>query len=158
MNIHVYKAFIYPIDNEKKVIESYFNHGYKYDHIVSLLKSEHGIEMSVRTLKRRLKSYNLSRRVDLEEDGNFNQEYIRNLIWQEMQGAAGCLAGYRKMWHILRLKHHMHVPRKLVATILKNLDPEASDRRRRKKLKRRQYVSHGPNQCWHIDGMYFSSN
>ena len=89
MNIHVYKAFIYPIDNEKKVIESYFNHGYKYDHIVSLLKSEHGIEMSVRTLKRRLKSYNLSRRVDLEEDGNFNQEYIRNLIWQEMQGAAG---------------------------------------------------------------------
>ena len=49
-------------------------------HIVSVLKSEHGIEMSVRTLKRRLKSYNLSRRVDLEEDGNFNQEYIRNLI------------------------------------------------------------------------------
>ncbi len=111
--------------------------------------------MSVRTLKRRLKSYKLSRRVDLEEDANFNQEHIRNIIWQEMQGAAGCLAGYRKMWHILRLKHHMHVPRKLVATILKDLDPEASDMRRKKKLKRRQYVSHGPNQCWHIDGMYF---
>ena len=153
----MYKAFVYPIDNEQKVIESYFNHGYKYDHIVSLLKSEHGIEMPVRTLKRRLKSYNLSRRVDLEEDGNFNQEYIRNLIWREMQGAAGCLAGYRKMWHVLRLRHHMHVPRKLVATILKNLDPEASDRRR-KKVKRRQYFSHGPNQCWHIDGMYCSSN
>ena len=82
----MYKVFIYPIDNEQKATESYFNHGYKYDHIVSLLKSEHGIEMSVRTLTRRLMLYNLSHRVDLEEDGNFNQEYIRNPIWQEMRG------------------------------------------------------------------------
>ena len=77
--------FIYPIDNKQKVIESYFNYGYKYDPIVSLLKSEHGIEMSVRTLKKCLKLYSLSHRVDLKEDGNFNQEYIRNLIWQEMR-------------------------------------------------------------------------
>ena len=54
--------------------------------------------MSVKTLKKCLNLYNLSCRVDLEEDGNFNQEYIRNLIWQEMQGVAGCLAGYRRMW------------------------------------------------------------
>ena len=109
--------------------------------------------MSVRTLKRRLKGYHLSRREDWEEDANTNEEHVRMLIWQEMQCAAGCLAGYRKMWHILRLKHHLHVPRRLVATILRDLDPEASDMRRRKKLKRRRYVSQGPNQCWHIDGM-----
>jgi transposase InsO family protein len=71
-----------------------------------------------------------------------------------MRVAAGSLAGYRKMWHILRIKHHLHVPRKLVATILRELDPEASDMRREKKLRRRQYLSQGPNQCWHIDGMH----
>ena len=106
--------------------------------------------MTVRTLKRRLNDYQLSRR---KENQNFNEEHVRNVINQEMQGA-GSLAGYRKMWHILRLKHHLHVPRKLVARVLRELDPEASNLRRQKRLKKRQYISQGPNQCWHIDGVY----
>ena len=106
--------------------------------------------MTVRTLKRRLNDYQLSRR---KENQNFNEEHIRNVINQEMQGA-GSLAGYRKMCHILRLKHHLHVPRKLVARVLRELDPEASNLRRQKRLKKRQYISQGPNQCWHIDGVY----
>jgi hypothetical protein len=104
--------------------------------------------MSVRTLKRRLKDYNLSKRTE-----NICEEQVRDVIWSEMRGT-GCLAGYRKMWHILKLKHHLHVPRKLVERILKELDPEASSLRRNRRLKRRQYLSNGPNQCWHIDGMY----
>ena len=63
------------------------------------------------------------------------------------------MAGYRKMWHILRLKHQLRVPRQLVARILRELDPEASTMRRMKRL-RCQYVSQGPNQRWHIDGVY----
>ncbi|XP_046855923.1 uncharacterized protein LOC124449024 [Xenia sp. Carnegie-2017] len=102
--------------------------------------------MTVRTLKRRLKSYHLSRRNE-----NISEDNVRTLLRQEMQAAGGSLAGYRKMWHILRIQHHVHVPRKLVATILRQLDPEASIRRRRKRLQR-QYISQGPNQCWHIDG------
>jgi hypothetical protein len=143
-------AYHYYLDRERNIIENYFHLGYKYDLIVSLLKSEHGMEMTVRTLKRFLKSYRLSRRGDNE---NFDEEHIRNIIRQEMESAGGSLAGYRKMWHILRLKHHLHVPRKIVAQILRELDPEASDMRRRKRLKRRRYISQGPNQCWHIDGM-----
>ncbi len=143
-------AYHYYLDRERNIVENYFHLGYKYDLIVSLLKNEHGIEMTVRTLKRRLKSYQLSRRGDNE---NFDEGHIRNIIRQEMESAGGSLAGYRKMWHILRLKHHLHVPWKIVAKILRELDPEASDMRRRKRLKRRQYISQGPNQCWHIDGM-----
>ena len=143
--------FIKYLDNERRIIGNYFHLGFKYDLITHLLKNEHGIEMTVRTRKRRLKSYQLSRR---SENTHFCEEHVRNLISQEMQVAAGSLAGYRKMWHILRIKHHLHVPRKLVATILRELDPEASDMRRKKKLRRRQYLSQGPNQCWHIDGMY----
>ncbi|XP_046841827.1 uncharacterized protein LOC124435940 [Xenia sp. Carnegie-2017] len=111
-----------------------------------LLMKKHGIEMTVRTLKRSLKSYHLSR-----QNENISEDNVRTLLRQEMQAAGGSLAGYRKMWHI-RIKHHVHVPRKLVATILRQLDPEASIRRRRKRLQRRQYISQGPNQCWHIDG------
>ncbi len=44
-----------------------------------------------------------------------------------MESAGGSLAGYRKMWHILRLKHHLRVSRKIVAKILRELDPEAND-------------------------------
>ena len=138
------------MDVEREVIEHYFHLGYKYKLITQLLKNIHGIEMSLRTLKRRLYDYQLFRR---KENENFDEERVRNIIRQEIQGA-GSLAGYRKMWHILRLKHQLHVPRQLVATILRELDPEASTMRRTKRLRRRQYVSQGPNQCWHIDGVY----
>ncbi len=145
------KFIVSLVDNEEEIIERYFHLGYKYEVITDLLKNEHGLNMSVRMLKRRLKLHNLTRR---NEDVRICEEQIRNLIRQEMQGPAGCLAGYRKMWHILQMKHHQHIPRQLVQKILKELDPEASDLRRKKKLRKHQYLSHGPNQCWHIDGMH----
>ena len=113
------------------------------------MRSGHDICMDVRTLKRRLVRYKLSR----------NEEEVKNLIKEEMRGS-GCLAGYRKMWHLLKIKYNVHVPRNMVAKLLHDLDPEASSLRKKKKLKRRHYLSHGPNQCWHIDGEYnfFSAN
>ena len=54
-----------------------------------------------------------------------------DLIKLEMQGA-GTLAGYRYIWHSLHLKHHVNVLRSLVASILKEIDPEGKLRRRKK--------------------------
>ncbi|XP_067037606.1 uncharacterized protein [Acropora muricata] len=131
---------------ENVAIEKYFHLGYDYKTITDLLLVHHGITMSVRTLKRRLKSNNLGKKkINVDED------LVRNIIRSEMQGP-GQLAGYRKMWHILRIKHHVHAPRRLVAQILHELDPDGSKARKRNKLHRRIYQSHGPNQCWHIDG------
>ena len=70
-----------------------------------MLQVYHGITMSVRTLKRRLQSYILVKRKN-----SVNEALIRNVIRREMQGP-GQLAGYRKMWHIPRIKHHVHAPR-----------------------------------------------
>ena len=39
---------------------------------------------------------------------------IINVIREEMEGP-GSLSGYRSIWHALRLRHHVHVPRNLVA-------------------------------------------
>ena len=102
--------------------------------------------MSVCTLRRRLQSYNLvKRKINVDEDLN------RNIIRGEMQGP-GQRAGYSKMWHILRLKHHVHARRRLVAQILHELDTDASKAWKKNKPHRRIHHSPGPNQCWHIDG------
>ncbi|CAH3019489.1 unnamed protein product [Porites evermanni] len=133
-------------DPEREIIERYFHLGYKYNVIINFLRSKHDICMNVRTLKRRLVKYKLSRNETWR-----SEEEVKNIIKEEMQGS-GCLSGYRKMWHLLKIKYNMHVPRNMVAQILHDLDPEASSLRKKKKLKRRHYLSHGPNQCWHIDG------
>ena len=114
--------------------------------MVHLLQEKHKISLTVSTLKRRLATYRLSRK-----NSNPNEQEVKSIIRKESQGS-GHLSGYRKMWHILRINYHMHVPRSLVAKSLREIDPESSQLRKKRKLKRRQYISEGPNQCWHIDG------
>ena len=102
--------------------------------------------MSLRTLKRRLDKYGLKKRNNM-----IDEDRVRNIIKIEMANA-GEQSGYRTIWHALRLVHNIHVPRDLVARLLKELNPGASDARRSKKLQRRKYLSPGPNHCWHVDG------
>lgn len=123
--------------------------GYKYDVIVDLLSTHHHVCISVRTLKRRLQVYGLTKRSNVVDE-----KALKDLIKQEAEGASGNLKGYRAIWHALRIKHHVHVPRSLVTTYLREIDPDASRARRSRRLHRRQYVSHGPNYCWHIDGKF----
>ena len=67
--------------NEKELIEQYFQHGYKNKVIVDILRSQHGIFMSLSTLKRRLQDYGLKRRgVDI------NENRLRELIQNEISG------------------------------------------------------------------------
>jgi hypothetical protein len=103
----------------------------KYDVIVDLLSTNHHICISVHTLKRRLQVYGLKKRSN-----------VVDLIKQEAEGSSGNLKGYRAIWHALRIKHHVHVPRSLVATYQKEIDPDASRARRNRRPHRRQYVSH----------------
>ena len=64
------------------------------------------------------------------------------------------LSGYRSIWHALRLRHHIHVPRNLVATIMKEIDPVGVEERRSRRLKRRTFSSNKANASWHIDGNF----
>jgi hypothetical protein len=135
-----------PIDHEREVIAYYFNCGYTHEVIIDLMKKHHGISISLRTLKRQLKDYDLKRKNVM-----IDEESVRNLIKIEMANA-GEQSGYRAIWHALRLIHKVHPPRDMVARILHELHPVASRNRRAKRLKRRKYSSQGPNQCWHVDG------
>ena len=134
------------INHMKEVITYYFNCGYTYDTMIDFLKTHHGISMSLRTLNRRLKEYNLKRKNVTVDEAN-----VRNLVRMEMANA-GEQSGYRTIWHALRLIHNVHPPREMVARILRELDPAASHARRARRLTRRKYLSPGPNHCWHVDG------
>ena len=133
--------------SEREVIESYFYSGLEYEAILRLLKKFHNIEMSMSTLKRRLKELNLKRK---DREG-LNMNAITEIVKKELNGP-GCMFGYRSMWHTLRVKYGLFVPRNEVQVILKELDPEGTEERKRHRLKRRLYEVPGPSYCWHIDG------
>ena len=131
---------------EEEIITHYFNCNYQYDHILLFLKIHHGINISIRTLKRRLQMYNLTRR-----SSNITNEALKIIIEMEVNGP-GALRGYRTMWNQLKCKYGIHVKRDLVSEILKEVDPDGSELRRARRLNRRRYISSGPNSCWHVDG------
>eukprot|EP00794_Sanderia_malayensis_P012516 gene12516-13800_t len=132
--------------SERELITTYFHSGYPNEVIRFFLEKHHGISMSLSTLKRRLCDFGLSRR----NNGQVNVDEVRQIIRQELNGS-GHLLGYRSIWHSLRLEHHMHFPRRRVAEMIKELDPEGVQLRKRRRLVLRQYRSYGPSFCWHAD-------
>ena len=135
------------VESQKNIIETYFLAGFECDTIVSFLEEFHGIHISLSTLKRRLRDYRLKRRSSVD----LNQNDVRKIIRDELDGSS-CMSGYRAMWHTLRLKHGLCIPRSTVQSLLKELDPADTEERRKHRVKKRTYSSSGPNECWHVDG------
>ena len=104
---------------EREIIEHYFHRGYEYKSIVLLLAKYHDIRLSERTLKRKLKDFGLKRREHVDENLEIR---VRNIITEELSAGPDRLNGYRSMWHILRLRHHMNVPRQLKVLHFENFD------------------------------------
>ena len=96
------------------------------------------------TLKRRLTTLELLRRSFVSDDE------LRSAIEKEL-GGSGCFVGYRKMWAWLRMTGII-VKRARVMTLLRELDPDGVESRRKKTLRRRAYHAKGPNFVWHTDG------
>lgn len=138
-----------PCGSERDVITHYFYRGLTYRHITLMLEKQHNITMNQRTLKRRLKDYGLKRREKVDEE---LKERVRDLILQEICTGPDSLNGYRTMWHVLRLRHRINVPRRLVESLLREVDPRGVEHIRSRCLQRRMYVSPGSNFCWHMDG------
>ena len=126
------------------VTRLYFHLGLNYEEILCSLAINHGIIISLRTLKRRLSEMGLFRRKyvsDILEVTLFILEHI---------GKSGCQSGYRWM-HNLCILNGFRVSRSVVSTVMSILDPEGCDLRRRRRLRRRQYYAKGPNYLWHVD-------
>lgn len=131
--------------DERAVITTYFRKGYEYARIVEMLEKEHNVAMSIRTLKNRLNEYGLKRRNVV-----YDEAVVRERI-EDLLNGPGCMGGYRSIWHTLKLEG-MQVPRDVVEQIVRELDPDGCEERKAKRLKRRRFVSPGPNYSWHVDG------
>ena len=131
-------------DDQLELVSSYFKQGFSNLEIMEFLKL-HGITISLSTVKRRLQTLGLSRR-----PANIPDDELKEVIEREL-GGSGCFVGYRKLWARLRRKGYF-VKRARVMTLLRELDPEGVESRKRKRLRRRSYHAKGPNFVWHIDG------
>ena len=110
------------------------------------LKLRHNIEISIRTLKRRLQSFGLQGTVY-----SITEESLRQIICREIEGSAST-KGYRALWSSLKVSYGINIQRDVVMKMLRELDPVGTETRRARRLRRRQYVSVGPNFCWHANG------
>ena len=120
--------------DKEELLKEYFHRGYPYAAIVSLLEKRHGIRMRVRTLKRKLKELGLKRR-----RGDFD----KNLPADKAGDARSRFTGWLSlpMGCSPTKTPRKPVPRNLVATIMKEIDPDGVKERRSRRLKRRVYVS-----------------
>ncbi|XP_036379353.1 uncharacterized protein LOC118774233 isoform X4 [Megalops cyprinoides] len=133
------------VASQENLIEQYFHAGHAYKAIVDLLKAEHGICVSLRTVKSRLSSLGLFRR-------KYSQsEDVRRAVVQELQGP-GQLFGYRTMWQVLKNKYRLNAKRSDVMRLLAKTNPSGTEARRRRRLARRTYHSLGSNYTWHAEG------
>lgn len=130
----------------EEAIRYYFGKNYKYKTILTLLEKYNNITISKRTLLNKLREYGLRRRGNIVDC-----DHVKECIQRELDGS-GQMLGYRSMWRQLQSKYNVHVPRLVVQTILRDLDPEGSRLRRTQYLRRREYLNPGPNHCWHADG------
>ena len=124
-------------------IKHYFNQGLAYFEILLFLQRYHHTAISSSTLLRRLKGSGVLRRTNLNIANNFVQE-------TSVDGS-GSSSGNRSVWHLLQLEGFC-VPRSLVQSILKDIDPERTDSRSRHRPRRSIYRNSCANYAWHIDG------
>ena len=120
--------------------------GYKYCEILAYLILYHGINISLRQLKRIMNTKGLRRREHPSDLGD-----VINVIEMEIQGSGSCI-GYRAMWQRLRNDHKLVVSQNTVRQALKLIDPDGVTRRGKHRLQRRHYKARGPNHLWHLDG------
>ena len=122
----------------------YFSLGFNHKEILNCLAYSHGIIISLRTLRRSLKSMNLYRR-------KFKSDIVDVAVFVESQlQKHGQLHGY-KLMHLKCIQNGLVVTQDTVRHLLHVLDPEGVEYRRKRRLRRRSYSSLGPNYFWHVD-------
>ena len=122
--------------DEEEILKYYFYRGFSYQEILCFLSDRHRCQISYSTLLRKLKKYRLFR---------------RGVSMSELINGPCSALGYRAIWHTLEMEG-LRIPRVIVQDLLKEMDPEGSELRRKHRLKRRVYQNPGPNYSWHIDG------
>ena len=128
-------------------IKDKLSKGWPYRRIKEALWIRLRVNISRRQLQRVIVSIGHYRRARPERHTNIDD--IIQFITDEVNTVGqshGC-----RMMQIKCIKNGLYVSRDTVAEILRCLDPEGVELRRRNRLVRRNYYARGPNYNWHID-------
>ena len=98
-------------------IWKYFQAEYCYKVIVMFLPLYHNINISKRTLERRLSYYGFRK----QGLSNVAINELRNVAESEIQGPAS-MRGYRGSWHSLKTNFGIIVQKDIVMNVLKDID------------------------------------
>ena len=134
------------VQTRDEIIRDYFDLGLTAPEIALFLACMHGIQTSLRQLKRILRRLGCTRRRNLSD-----LQEIVEAVETELAGS-GRLLGYRAMHQRLVNHHRLVTTREVVRHTLRIFDPEGVELRSRQRLRRRVYRCKGPNYLWHIDG------
>ena len=127
------------------IIKDYFRRRYTNAEILARLSQEHNINISKRTQERALQRNPLWRRRNKADIGE-----VADFIHRQLQ-SSGQQHGYRWMQQKCWMAGII-TDRETVRLLLRQMDGGGVDLRARHRLRRRVYVSRGPNYVWHIDG------
>ena len=128
----------------EEAIRFYFSHRRKHNNVLECLAYKHGIVISLRTLRRHLKSFSLCWRKNPSDSLNVAM-FLTNEV------SAGRTHGY-KLHHLSCNQHGYCVSQETVRHILCIIDPVRVELCRRRRLRRCLYSNPGPNFLWHVDG------
>ena len=134
--------------SKEELIKKYFHAGYKYTEMVDFLNAQ-GVKIKYRQLQRELKKIRLRRKNIIEDE-----EAICRIIAHEVCGSGRCM-GYKSMWRKIKQLYEENAYRDTVLKIMHIADPEGIASRSKRVLKRRQYVTPGPNWVWHLGFLLF---
>ncbi|XP_076095470.1 uncharacterized protein LOC143066425 [Mytilus galloprovincialis] len=130
------------------VIRHYHRIGYTHTIICHLLNQRHAVPMKYEYLKRKvLPRLGLNNRRGVSKLTDF--DIVLSTIEREM-GLKEDIS-IADMHHRLKVNYGFVVRRSLVRSIVRILDPIGTANRKGNKLKRRCYISKGPNWIWHLD-------
>ena len=119
------KLVNYGLIDENYFIEYHLKRGFRYELILVQLDIHHKINMSLPTLKRRLKVKVLGLN---KGHATASAAVIKQIIEREIEGPS-MLRGYRSMWNKLRTTYNIIAPRDSVMEILREADPFRSNER-----------------------------
>ncbi|XP_038592769.1 uncharacterized protein LOC119916876 [Micropterus salmoides] len=127
------------------IIENYFRRGFTNHEILVVLEESHDIKLSLWTLERKLQKNQLWRRKNKTDEVE-----VASSIDQQLQ-TSGKQHGYRWM-HQKCWMAGIITDRETVRQLMRLIDENGVDLRARNRLRRRMYVSCGPNYVWRVDG------
>ncbi|OAV86689.1 hypothetical protein PTTG_00796 [Puccinia triticina 1-1 BBBD Race 1] len=140
------------VDSLEEVIRHYFKNDLTYAQIYHAISTTHQYTHSRRNLERKLKSMQLSRRLDDLDRNLTTVETAVSCIMDLHQTTEGRNAGYKKIQQLLQRQYGISLHTMTVALINRTLDPEGVENRAKRVLKRRVFNTPGPNFIWSADG------